>query len=89
MDPVQGKNMKMRCEEYLNCFNTDANLLKVENTLPLISGLLESTLGTIPDGIFVVHRRYLFQGRVPIPAIKKLTIHSNISTESSLSLNLK
>jgi hypothetical protein len=89
MGPVQGKNVKMRCEEYLNYLYTDANLLKVENTLPSISGLLESMLGTIPDGTFVVHRRYLFQGRVPIPAIKKLTIHRNISTESSLSLNLK
>jgi hypothetical protein len=89
MGPVQGKNVKMRCEEYLNYLNSDANLLKVDNALPLISGLLESTLGTIPDGTFVVHRRYLFQGRVPIPGIKKLTIHSNISTKSSLSLNLK
>lgn len=86
--PIQRKNVKMRCEEYLNYLNSDANLLKVENAIPLTSGLLGSTLGTTPDGTFVVHRRYLFQGRVPIPAIKKLPIHSNISTEPSLSLNL-
>lgn len=62
--------MTPRCEEYLSDLKSNVNHPKVENILPSISGLLESRLGTVSDETVVFHQRYLFQGRVPTPAIR-------------------
>lgn len=54
---------------------SDVNYSNVEGSQPLKSGLLESRLGIIPDGILLSHQRYLFQEMVPIPEKQKNCIN--------------